>query len=383
MKRFAPVRILIARAGIGFLITMAVLAGVRLAFFSGPFRRVQTPAPLPLVDLHVHTAGIGGGGSGCFVSPELQRSYKFGLYLEAFGVTREELDRDGDALLIRRISEKLASSSQVGVAVVLALDGAVNAAGDLDSGPTEILVPNEFVARETARYTNLWFGASINPFRRDALERLDWAATNGAVLVKWIPSIMQIDPSDERLVPFYERMKAHGLPLLTHAGQERSFTRANDALSDPERLRLPLRLGVTVIAAHIASTGSNGGEPDVERLARLMAEFPNLYSEISSLTQVNKLGYLNQALVRPEFAGRLCYGSDFPLINTALVSPWYFPLQLTMTQMQALDDISNPWDRDVQLKQALGVPPDVFARTRDLLKPPRFGALSASGLSTR
>ena len=383
MKRFAPVRILIARAGIGFLITVAVLAGVRLAFFSGPFRRVQTPAPPPLVDLHVHTAGIGGGGSGCFVSPELQRSYKFGLYLEAFGVTREELDRDGDALLIRRISEKLTSSSQVGVAVVLALDGAVNAAGDLDSGQTEILVPNEFVARETARYTNLWFGASINPYRRDALERLDWAVTNGAVLVKWIPSIMQIDPSDERLVPFYQRMKAHGLPLLTHAGQERSFTRANDALSDPERLRLPLRLGVTVIAAHIASTGVNGGEPDVDRLARLMAEFPNLYSEISSLTQVNKLGYLNQALARPEFFGRLCYGSDFPLINTALVSPWYFPLQLTMTQMQALDNISNPWDRDVRLKQALGVPSDVFARTRDLLKPSRFGALSAPGLSTR
>lgn len=95
MKRLVTVRILIARAGIGFLIAVVVLAGVRLAFFSGPFRRVQTTAPLPLVDLHVHTAGIGGGGSGCFISPELQRSYKFGLYLEAFGVTAKNWTATG------------------------------------------------------------------------------------------------------------------------------------------------------------------------------------------------------------------------------------------------------------------------------------------------
>ena len=30
-----------------------------------------------------------------------------------------------------------------------------------------------------------------------------------------------------------------------------------------------------------------------------------------------------EALTRPEFSGRLVYGTDFPLINTALVSPWY------------------------------------------------------------
>jgi predicted TIM-barrel fold metal-dependent hydrolase len=178
---------------------------------------------------------------------------------------------------------------------------------------------------------------------------------------------MQIDPSDPKLEPFYLRMKALGLPLLSHAGQERSFTRANDALADPERLRLPLRLGLTVIVAHIASTGANQGERDVDRLARLMEEFPNLYSEISSLTQANKPGYLEEALRRPEFAGRLCYGSDFPLINTPLVSPWYFPLQLTTSEMQALAEIGNPWDRDVALKQALGVPPEIFSRTRDLL----------------
>lgn len=374
---------LVRRLAAGLLLAVAsVVTGCAL-WFSGPYRTPDLRPLPPIVDLHVHTAGVGAGDSGCFVSRDLRQSYKFGIYLKAFGVTREQLDREGDALLIRRISGQLASGSHVGVAVVLALDGVVDASGELDRGATEIFVPNEFVARETSKYTNLWFGASINPYRKDALDRLDRAATHGAVLVKWIPSIMQIDPADERLIPFYERMKRHGLPLLTHAGQERSFTRANDALADPERLRLPLSLGVTVIAAHIASTGSNEGELDVDRLARLMAEFPNLYSEISSLTQVNKPGYLRLALSRPEFAGRLCYGSDFPLINTALVSPWLFPLNLTTAQMREIAGMENPWDRDVRLKQALGVPQDVFLRTRDLLKRGQIGATFVSGPSAR
>jgi len=343
----------------------------RLGLFRGPVHSPQALPPAPMVDLHVHTAGIGSGGSGCFVAKELQQSYKFGIYLQAFGVTREEVEREGDGLLIRRISQRLAQSERVGSAVILALDGPVDpVSGELDLGKTEVHVPTEFVSRETARYTNLMYGASINPHRRDALERLDLAAAEGAVLVKWIPSIMQIDPSDERWIPFYDRMRRHGLPLLSHTGQERSFTRAEDALSDPERLRLPLRRGVVVIAAHVASTGSNDGEPDLERLARLMTEFPNLYADISSLTQANKLAYLRRVLTRPEFAGRLCQGSDFPLMNTALVSPWYFPLDLTTSEMEMLAGIGNPWDRDVALKQALGVPPEIFQRSATLLRRP-------------
>ena len=370
-RRSPPSRrcVLLARATIALLIAGALVVILREAVFTGPYRKPEPLPAAPIVDLHVHTAGIGAGDSGCFVSPQLQQSYKFRIYLDAFGVSRTELDREGDALLIRRISERVAESSEVGIAVVLALDGVVDpATGELDRTRTEVYVPGAFVARETAKYSNLRYGASVHPGRHDALQRLDEAAAQGAVLVKWIPSVMQIDPADTRWIPFYDRMRLHGLPLLSHAGQERSFTRADDALADPERLRLPLRRGVTVIAAHVASTGTNEGEPDLERLARMMMTFTNLYSEISSLTQANRLGYLHEALRRPEFAGRLCYGSDFPLSNTPLVSPWYFPRALTVAQMRTLAEIPNPWDRDVALKQALGVPPDLFARTRELLR---------------
>jgi len=352
------------------LCLVIVLAGCvgRSLLFSGPY---LPPQPLPqskLLDIHCHTAGIGAGGSGCFISKEMEESWKLRHYLKGFGTSLEEVEAEGDAHVIRLISERLAQSRHVGQAIVLALDGVVNEQGELDRARTEVYVPNEFVAREVAKTTNLLFGASINPYRKDALERLEWAKTHNAQLVKWIPSIMAIDPADERLVPFYEKMIELRLPLLTHAGQERTFTHADDALCDPERLRLPLRIGVAVIVAHIASTGENSGERDTDRLRRLFAEYPNLFSEISSLTQINKLGYLREALTRPEFQGRLMYGSDFPLINTALVSPYYFPLNLTRARMTAIRRIDNPWDRDVALKRALGVPTDLFARSGEFFR---------------
>ncbi|MEQ2007045.1 MAG: amidohydrolase family protein [Limisphaerales bacterium] len=337
-------------------------------FHSGPYR---TPEPLPeakLLDIHVHTAGIGAGDSGCFISKQMESSWKLGIYLKSFGTTREEVQQKGDAFVVQRISRQLAESKHVGQAILLAMDGVVDANGELDKSRTEIYVPNDFIAKETAKTTNLLFGASINPLRKDALAQLDWAKANGARLVKWIPSIMQFDPADERLTPFYRKLVELKLPLLTHAGQERSFTHARDELCDPQRLHRPLKLGVTLIVAHIASTGANDGQRDTDRLAPMMAQYTNLFSEISSLTQVNKLGYLKEALTRPEWQGRLLFGSDFPLINTALCSPYCYPLQLTGEQCRRLSAIGNPWDRDVELKQALGVPREVFARSRELFR---------------
>src|SRR6266508_767033 len=54
---------------------------VRGMLFTGPY---QPPQPLPetkLLDLHCHTAGIGAGGSGCFISRKMEMSWKLRYYL--------------------------------------------------------------------------------------------------------------------------------------------------------------------------------------------------------------------------------------------------------------------------------------------------------------
>ena len=322
-----------------------------------------------LIDIHCHTAGIGAGGSGCFVSRRLQRSFRYRFYLKAFGVTEQELQADGDGLIIQRISRTLARSRRVSAAVILAMDGVVDNDGELDETGTEIYIPNEFVAGEVRRYSNLLFGASVNPFRRDALRRLEEAAGDGAVLLKWLPSIQHIDPSNQNLVPFYLRLRELGLPLLSHTGSEHSFTRARNELGDPERLRLPLSLGVTVIAAHAAGSGRNQGEANYRRLFRL-CEYPNFHVDISALTQLNRPGQLMRLLHCRALHGRLLYGTDMPLVNSCLVSPFAFPLRLSLWRMLAISRIHNPWDRDLALKEALGLKYEMLADTKNILKMP-------------
>lgn len=308
-----------------------------------------------IVDFHVHVAGLGYGDSGCFINQTMRDNFRFPFYLMAMGVNEDELKAHGDKILFEKISKAVAESSTVNHAVILAMDGAINAQGKLDKTITQVYVPNEYVYEETRKYNNLLFAASINPYRPDALERLQQVSEQGAVLIKWIPSIMMIDPADPRLKAFYQKMVELDMPLLTHTGMEKSFPGAKDELADPMRLRLPLQLGVKVIAAHIATTGESEGEDNFERILPMFQQYPNLYADISSLTQINKLGYMKKALAIPALSGRLIYGTDWPLQFFPLVSAWYHIDMIGFKNAIAISWMDNQWDRDVALKRAMGV----------------------------
>ena len=322
-----------------------------------------------IVDIHCHTAGIGAGGSGCFISRSMRRSIRYRIFLRAFGVTEAELNRAGDTLVLRRLSEELVKSRYVSRAVVLAMDGIIGSDGQLDRQRTEMYIPNEFLASELKRYPNLLFGASINPYRPDALQRLDRAAADGAVLVKWLPSIQFIDPADSRLIPFYRRLKELGLLLLTHTGTEESFTWARNEFADPERLRLPLSLGVKVIAAHAASNGRNGGEDNFRRFLALSREFDNLYADVSALTQVNRLGHMDRVLGQKHLHERLFYGTDMPILKTGITSPWFHGYRISPLRLFRILVEKNSWDRDVMLKEALGMTRVMLERSAQLIGP--------------
>ncbi|MEQ8662073.1 MAG: amidohydrolase family protein [Gammaproteobacteria bacterium] len=207
----------------------------------------------------------------------------------------------------------------------------------------------------------------MNPYRPDALARLDAAAADGAVLLKWIPAIMDIDPADPALDAFYARLVALGLPLLVHVGDENAFHHADNRLGDPRRLTRALEAGVRVIAAHVATTGTNGGEENFARLLPMFARYPNLYTEQSSLTQINKLGYLGRALAEPALVTRLLHGSDWPLQFFPLVWAWWQLGRAPIAELRYAAALANPLDRDIAIKAALGVPRAAFTRAAALL----------------
>ncbi len=334
---------------------------------SNPMAQLNPGLGKTIIDSHVHIAGLGYGGSGCFVSDEMRNNIRFPLYLWAMGVNEDELRRLGDQIVLQRLSMRLAQSETVKQSVVLAMDGFVDIDGQLDRQQTQVFIPNDYVAEQTARYDNLLFGASINPNRKDALQRLQQVKQQGALLIKWIPSIMNIDPSNADYIPFYKMMVKLDIPLLTHTGMEKAFSNARDELADPQRLKLPLELGVTIIAAHIATTGKSQGEDNFMRILPMLRHYKNLYVDISSLTQINKLNYLARALQEKGLTKKMIYGTDWPLQFFPLISPWYHINHISLKDAYTIGGIQNQWDRDVALKTAFGVPADVFSRTQQLL----------------
>lgn len=350
----------------GILLGLFVL---RLVLFRGPLHKPVSHPPEGILDMHCHTAGIGAGGSGAWISDEMRNSWKFGLYIRVFGSNEKEVKAEGDQILMDVIARSIRDSVHVDGVVILAMDAPYTDDGELDKASGEVFVPNRFVGQTVKQYPELYFGASVHPNRSDALEELTWSKENDAVFVKWLPNIQNIDPSEERYVPYYEKLIELNLPLLTHVGDEDSFSKTNNALGDPQLLGLALKLGVRVIAAHVASSGKSEGQENVERLLEMMEEYPNLVADLSTLTQINRRKYLRKVLNDERLVGRLMYGTDYPLTNTPLVTPWQYPMNLTLRQMWQLSRTRNSWDRDVKLKAALGVRPEVFALSKEYLMP--------------
>lgn len=348
-------------------LTLVIIFSSFMYLRDKPMGRLNPGVGKNIVDVHVHVAGLGYGDSGCFVSEQMRNNIRFPFYLWAMGVTEEELMKHGDQILFKKLSNQIAQSETIKQSVILALDGYVDLDGQLNRTETQLFIPNDYVAKQTALYDNLLFGASVNPNRKDALQRLQKVKEQGALLIKWIPSIMNIDPSNTDYIPFYKMMAKLNIPLLTHTGMEKSFANARDELADPNRLKLPLEHGVTVIAAHIATTGKSEGEDNFTRILPMIRNYPNLYVDVSSLTQINKLNYLSRALKEEGLTKKMIYGTDWPLQFFPLISPWYHINHISFKDAYTIGGIKNQWDRDVALKTAFGLPKDVFLRTEILL----------------
>lgn len=349
------------------LVSAFVLLVLRAVFFKGPYASSSQP-PQGILDMHCHTAGFGAGGSGARVSKALRGSWKFSLYLKIFGTSEEEVSEKGDAIVMDVIEREIENSKHVDDVVILAMDAPYDGDGNLIEEEIEAFVPNRFVGESVKARKGLHFGSSVHPNRKDALEELEWSQANGAVFVKWLPNIQGINPSDERYRDYYLKMVDLDLPLLTHVGDEDSFSRTDNALGDPKLLKLPLECGVRIIAAHVASSGEREGVENIERLLEMMPDYPNLYADISTLTQANRCKYLPQVLIDDRLKGRLMYGTDYPLTNTPMVTALQFPLRLTIREMVDIVLTKNSWDRDVKLKAALGCSKEVFEMSRRFLK---------------
>jgi uncharacterized protein len=309
------------------------------------------------IDVHVHLAGRGTGASGCWISPAFRRRP---TYLLLRMMHRVPDDGAWAAMIAERVR-----SSQLDRAVALGFDGVYDARGELDRKRTQLLIPPSWTFEVSRRHPELIPGPSVNPRRRDAMERLEECIERGAVLLKWLPSVQLIDPADPALRPFYRRMADAGLPLLAHAGgSEQTFAERAPQLGDVNRLLPALREGVRVIVAHSGVPVTIRGDRDQRPLLRSMLEaFPELWLDNSGIANPSRFRHLPALAADPLFVSRTLHGSDFPVPSNA----FYYPRQLGPRRVAELERIRNPFERDVEIKRAIGYPDEVLTRADRVL----------------
>src|SRR4051812_18102165 len=235
-----------------------------------------------ILDCHVHICATTPGHG--WMSDRLQKSLAFRFMRWRLGIKGydEATERQLEAKLIETVNQ----TTLLDAAVVLAFDAVHDRDGRLDEANTHLYVTNDYVIELAKRHPKMLFGASVHPYRKDAVQEVERCVARGAVLLKWLPVVQDFDPSDERCFPLYEALAHHRLPLLCHTGGERSLPSRNKAVADPALLVPALQRGVTVIAAHCGTRDRLLSPDYVPTFVRLAKEHENLYGDTAALNSV-------------------------------------------------------------------------------------------------
>ncbi|CAN5708248.1 amidohydrolase family protein [soil metagenome] len=310
-----------------------------------------------IIDCHVHISATTPAHG--LMSRKLLDSFAFRFMQWKFGLAGEDAGAEQalEALLARTIDD----AAMLDAAVVLAFDGVCDDRGEIDLGRTHFYVTNQYVIELSQRHPKMLFGASINPYRRDAIAELERCVKNGAVLMKWLPIVQGFNPADKRCEQFYEALADYRLPLLAHTGGEKSLPRVDDSLADPILLLPALKRGVTVIMAH-CGTRSVPGEIDyVDTFVDLAKRFPNCYGDTSALCLPTRWHAWPKILRDSEVREKLIHGSDWPIIPLPPIT------RLGVASSIELMHEENWMRRDVLIKQRLGLDQSYWQRCDEVL----------------
>jgi len=326
-------------------------------------------------DVHVHVAGVGRRNTGNYLSPRFQRSVACRLFLRRLGLASNMFNAENVDEQIGRLIVSQINTSGVDRAVLLAFDAAYQEDGTRDGQRTLMVTDNDFVAGLAATSGKTLFGASVHPYRRDALEELERLIEKGACLVKWLPSAQNIQPDHPRCFPFYDLLAKHNVPLLSHTGAEHTLKAFPDSLSDPRRLEPALERGVTVIAAHCGTSLFLHEKSHFRAWQEMALRHENFYGDISAFGVITRIWRLGTLLRSPALAAKCLFGSDFP------VPPW--PLscfgKISLSETLLVRRTRNYFDQSVALVKAAGVTNEIFARAGQLLRlPGRQSSVTAS-----
>ena len=311
------------------------------------------------IDCHVHIAACTPGHGS--MSPRLLNSipFRFMRWRMALVGADERTERE----LAQHLARIVAETAELDAAVVLAFDAVYDLEGRRDETRTHLYVTNDYVMELAQRPSQrLLFGASVHPYRADALQELERCVAGGAVLMKWLPVSQGMDPSHPRCVPFFEALAHHKLPLLCHTGGELSLPRFDDDLADPMLLEEALRRGVTVIMAHCGTRSSPTNRDYLPQFLRLARQYEKCYGDTSALDLPSRWYAYDRILTDRVVREKLVHGSDWPIVAI----PPFGRIDVG-TSIRLMRD-PNWLRRDVRIKQELGFDDAYWERASKVLR---------------
>ncbi|HEY8666557.1 MAG TPA: amidohydrolase family protein [Tepidisphaeraceae bacterium] len=311
-----------------------------------------------IVDCHVHIcAATPAHGS---MSPRLLNSIPFRFMRWHFGLAGNDAatERELEKIAARTIDE----TPGLDAAVMLAFDAVHTPDGYLDAENTHLYVKNDYVIELAGRYPKMLFGASIHPYRKDAVAELERCVAAGAVLMKWLPIVQNFDPASERCIPFYEALAHHRLPLLSHTGGEQSLPSLDKSVASPMLLEPALRRGVTVIAAHCGTRSKPGETSYLQEFVQLAHRYENFYGDTSALNLPARWYAFDTILKDKVVRDKLVHGSDWPIISLPS------PSRVGWSNVWELMAEANWMRRDVLIKRQLAFDDAYWHRAATLLR---------------
>jgi predicted TIM-barrel fold metal-dependent hydrolase len=315
-----------------------------------------------IVDCHVHVcATTPGHGS---VSVQLLTGLPFRFMRWRLGLPGD-LSEAAEKAVAAALVATVKGTDLIDKAVVLAFDAVYDGEGRLDAPHTHLYVTNDYACELAASQPKLLFGASVHPYRKDAVAELERCISRGAVLLKWLPIVQDFNPADKRCFPFYDVLAHYRLPLLCHTGGERALPNLSPQFADPALLEPALKRGVIVIAAH-CGTRSRKRETDyLPTFVRLAHEYEMLYGDTSALNLPAR-NYAYNVILKDEIVrAKLVHGSDWPI----MALPPVHLIGLPETISLLLSEL-NWMRRDVLIKQKLGFDEAYWHRGATLLRIP-------------
>lgn len=304
-----------------------------------------------LIDCHVHLATLPDGANGCYISPKMLKSPLFRFLLWKHRLQPDK-PREANQKYLDDLLVELRASRHVRQAVLLGMDGVYDQNGRLNEAHTDFLIGNDYVLNTArAHPVELLAGVSINPQRRDAIDEVHRCADAGATLVKVLPNAQQFNPADLRYKSFYRALAERKLPFLSHVGYEFSLIGKDQSVGDPERLRVALDEGATVIAAHACSYGLILYEKFLPTLLDFAGRYPHFYADISALTLPNRFRMLLHLRHYPEIHERLLFGTDYPL-SVFHIAAWG---RVALGTLRKMIRTKNRFDRQVEVCNGLNV----------------------------